>query len=153
LTPAPLRASALLALVCLFPLTAAAQTAFSKAAAGRAEAERRQARATPAAPANELDAFMEKVLKRREINRQVLEQYVLDEREQVEVLGPSRMPIYRQKREFTWYVRDGLHVRSPVRFDGVSVGDAARKEYEDSWSKRERARLAQEKKKKEGKDS
>jgi hypothetical protein len=96
---------------------------------------------------------MEKVLKRREINRQMLEQYVLDEHEQFEVLGPSRMPVYRQKREFTWYVRDGLHVRSPVRFDGVSVGDAARKEYEDNWSKRERGRLEQEKKKKEGEDS
>ena len=76
---------------------------------------------------------MEKVLKRRDVNRQTLEQYVLDESEQVEVLGPARMPVFRQKREYTWYVRDGLHVRSPVRFDGVTVGDDARKEYEDTW--------------------
>jgi hypothetical protein len=97
---------------------------------------------TPAAAKpNELDAFMEKVLKRREVNRQTLEQYVLDESEQFEVLGPARMPVYRQKREFTWYVRDGLHVRSPVRFDGVTVGDDARKEYEDTWVRRERRRL------------
>jgi hypothetical protein len=95
----------------------------------------------PAAPANELDAFMEKVLKRREFNRQTLEQYVLDETEQIEVLGPSRMPLYRQKREFTWYVRDGLHVRSPVRFDGVKVGDDARRKYEEDWARRERSRL------------
>jgi len=94
-----------------------------------------------AAKPNALDAFMEKVLKRREVNRQTLEQYVLDESEQFEVLGPARMPVYRQKREFTWYVRDGLHVRSPVRFDGVTVGDAARKEYEDTWVRRERRRL------------
>ena len=105
-----------------------------------------QAPATPpskpaAAKPNELDAFMEKVLKRREVNRQTLEQYVLDESEQFEVLGPARMPVYRQKREFTWYVRDGLHVRSPVRFDGVTVGDSARKEYEDTWVRRERRRL------------
>jgi Omp85 superfamily domain len=84
---------------------------------------------------------MEKVLKRRDVNRQTLEQYVLDESEQVEVLGPARMPVFRQKREYTWYVRDGLHVRSPVRFDGVTVGDDARKEYEDSWVRRERQRL------------
>jgi hypothetical protein len=84
---------------------------------------------------------MEKVLKRREVNRQTLEQYVLDESEQFEVLGPTRMPVYRQKREYTWYVRDGLHVRSPVRFDGVAVGDEARKEYEETWARRERARL------------
>ena len=84
---------------------------------------------------------MEKVLKRREVNRQTLEQYVLDESEQFEVLGPTRMPVYRQKREYTWYVRDGLHVRSPVRFDGVAVGDEARKEYEETWTRRERERL------------
>ena len=104
-----------------------------------------QAATPPSKPAatkpNELDAFMEKVLKRREVNRQTLEQYVLDESEQFEVLGPARMPVYRQKREFTWYVRDGLHVRSPVRFDGVTVGDSARKEYEDTWVRRERRRL------------
>ena len=93
---------------------------------------------------------MEKVLKRREINRQMLEQYVLDEHEQMEVLGPARMPIFRHKRDFTWYVRDGLHVRSPVRYDGVAVGDDARKQYEDNWSKRERARLEREKKKQAG---
>jgi hypothetical protein len=93
------------------------------------------------APANDLDAFMEKVLKQRDVNRQTLEQYVLDESEQFEVLGPGRMPVYRQKRDFTWYVRDGLHVRSPVRFDGVTVGDAARTEYEDTWMRRERRRL------------
>jgi hypothetical protein len=39
-----------------------------------------------------------------------------------------------------------------VKFDGVTVGDAARKEYEDSWAKRERARLeADAKRKKENK--
>ena len=84
---------------------------------------------------------MEKVLKRRDVNRQTLEQYVLDESERFEVLGPAKMPIYRHKREYTWYVRDGLHVRSPVRFDGVTVGDAARRDYEDTWARRERRRL------------
>jgi hypothetical protein len=90
---------------------------------------------------------MEKVLKRRDVNRQTLEQYVLDETEQVEVLGPARMPIFRQNREFAWYVRDGLHVRSPVRFDGVAVGDEDRKKYEDDWARRERSRLERKDKK------
>jgi hypothetical protein len=133
LTRCSFRASALLAAVCLSYPPAAAQSP-----------------AKPVPPSNELDAFMEKVLKRREINRQMLEQYVLDEHEQMEVLGPARMPIFRQKRDFTWYVRDGLHVRSPVRYDGVAVGDDARKQYEDNWSKRERARLEREKKKQAG---
>ena len=137
------RASMPVVLVCLLdsatPPSIAAQTS---APAGKVT------------PSNELDAFMAKVLEKREVNRQALEQYVLDEVEQFEVLGPSRMPVYRQKREYTWYVRDGLHVRSPVRFDGVAVGDAARKEYEDNWAKRERGRLArkaeQDKKKGQG---
>jgi hypothetical protein len=92
---------------------------------------------------------MEKALKRRSLNRQILQQYVLDEFEMVEVLGPSRMPLYRHHRDFTWYVRDGMHVRSPVRFDGVSVDEDARKQYEDRWMKRERERLARDKEKAE----
>ena len=51
--------------------------------------------ASTPAPNNPLDAFMAKVLEKREINRQTLE-CILDEVEQVEVLGPSRMPVYRQ---------------------------------------------------------
>ena len=46
------------------------------------------------------------------------------------------------KREFTWYARDGMHVRSPVRFDGVAITETARRQYEDDWIKREQARQA-----------
>ena len=56
---------------------------------------------------------MEKVLARREVNRKLLEQYVLDETETFEVLGPGQWPLHRTKRDFTWYERDGMHVRSP----------------------------------------
>ena len=34
-----------------------------------------------------------------------------------------------------------MHVRSPVRFDGVTVGETDRREYEDDWIQRERERL------------
>ena len=97
--------------------------------------------------ANELDALMEKALARREQNRLTLERYVLDEVERVDVLGPGRLPVLRQHREFTWYVRDGLHVRSPVRFDGVGVGDEDRAAYEENWIRRERERLERRSKK------
>jgi hypothetical protein len=83
---------------------------------------------------------MEKVLARREVNRKTLDQYVLDEAEAFEILGPGRMPLHRTKRDFTWYVRDGMHVRSPVRFNGVSVGEEARNRYEEDWIRRERER-------------
>lgn len=89
---------------------------------------------------NELDAFMEKVLARREVNRQTLKEYVLDEEEEFEILGPGRARLHRTDREFTWYVRDGMHVRSPVRFGGVTVGEAERQQYEERWIRRERER-------------
>ncbi len=112
--------------------------------------------ATPRpAPANELDAFMEKVLARREVNRKTLDQYILDETESFEILGPGRWPLYRTKRDFTWYVRDGMHVRSPVRYNGVKIGEEARQRYETNWIRRERERQERARKKeqeeKEGK--
>jgi hypothetical protein len=103
-------------------------------------AQDRQATPPTGAPASDLDAFMEKVLARREVNRKTLNEYVLDETESFEILGPGRMRIHRTKRDFTWYVRDGMHVRSPVRFEGVTVGAAARDEYERNWIARERRR-------------
>ena len=93
------------------------------------------------APPNDLDAFMRKVLARREVNRQTLNQYVLDETETLDVLGPGNFPLRRMKREFTWYVRDGMHVRSPVRFDGVAVNDEERDQYERRWIRHERERI------------
>jgi hypothetical protein len=104
------------------------------------------AQTPPPAPTNELDAFMEKVLARREQNRITLQQYVLDEAEMVEVLGPGRFPLYRMNRDFRWYLRDGMHVRSPVRFDGVAVGDDDRKKYEEDWIERESQRLERKRK-------
>ncbi len=121
------RASLVLALVCLTtPL--------------RVSANGFQTR--PAAPASDLDAFMERVLARREVNRKALNDYVLDEREAFEILGPGRMRLHRTKRDFTWYVRDGMHVRSPVRFDGVQVDNRARDAYEAAWIRREKERRA-----------
>ena len=104
---------------------------------------------TTSAPRTELDAFMERVLARREQNRLTLQRYVLDEVEQFELLGPGRVPLYRSHRDYTWYVRDGLHVRSPVRMDGVAVGDQQRTEYEERWARRERKRLEEKKEKDE----
>jgi hypothetical protein len=110
------------------------------------------AQSTSPAASNDLDAFMEKVLARRDQNRLTLQQYVLDEVEEIEVLAPGRVPLLRRDREFTWYVRDGLHVRSPVRFEGVKVGERERKEYEENWARRERERLERKKEKEKEKE-
>jgi len=113
-----------------FPLSIGAQ---SSPASGQGQAK-------ASAPRSDLDAFMEKVLARREVNRKMLDQYVLDETETFEVLGPGQWPLHRTKRDYTWYERDGMHVRSPVRFDGVGVGEKERAEYEQKWIGREKAR-------------
>ena len=117
------------------PRARAAVCAVALACASPAAAQDR-----PAAALTELDAFMEKVLARREVNRKTLNQYILDESETFEVLGPARMRLHRTRRDFTWYVRDGMHVRSPVKFEGVAVDERARDQYEQEWIQRERAR-------------
>jgi hypothetical protein len=90
--------------------------------------------------AQTLDEFMEQVLARREVNRRTLQEYILQETEQFAVLGPGRAPLYRTRRDYTWYVRDGMHVRSPVRINGVAVGERDRERYESDWIRRERER-------------
>jgi hypothetical protein len=92
------------------------------------------------APANDLDTFMEKVLARRKVNQDALKDYVLNDVEQFEAVGPGEFTLFRSKREYLWYVRDGVHVRSPVRMDGVTIGSSERKEYEDKWIRQEQIR-------------
>ena len=62
---------------------------------------------------------MQQVVARRDDNWKKLQQYVLDEREQIELRGPQRVPLWGERREYTWYIRDGFFVRSPVKFNGV----------------------------------
>ncbi len=94
----------------------------------------------PPPKATDLDAFMAQALRRRDIDRKVLSDYVLDEVEEFEVLGPGRVPFARMKREYTWYVRDGMHVRSPLKFDGVPIPEADRRAYEERWIRSEESR-------------
>jgi hypothetical protein len=94
----------------------------------------------PAAKTTDLDDFMARALQRRDIDKKTLSDYVLDEVEEFEVLGPGRVPFARMRREYTWYVRDGIHVRSPLRFDGVPIPEADRRAYEDRWIRSEEHR-------------
>jgi len=93
-----------------------------------------------AAEQSDLDAFMRQVVAHRDENWKKLQQYVLDERESFELRGPTRLPIFGQRREYTWYIRDGLFVRSPVKFNGVAIGDAARKKFESDYLERAKKR-------------
>jgi hypothetical protein len=94
----------------------------------------------PVSQGTDLDAFMETVLKRRDDNWTKLRQYVLDEREAFDLNGPGGTRLYGFRRDYTWFIRQGFFVRSPVRADGVAVSEADRREAEEDWIRRERRR-------------
>ena len=87
---------------------------------------------------NEIDRFMERVRERRAENAAVRRQYVLDEEVRFRVTGPGGEPLWGSNQEYTWYERDGIFVRSPVRMDGVAIDEERRREYENEWLERER---------------
>lgn len=92
------------------------------------------------AQATDLDDFMRQVLAKRDDNWKKLQQYVLDERETTDFRGPGRVQVWGDRKEYTWYIRDGFFVRSPVRFNGVTIGEADRRKYEKEFLEREQRR-------------
>jgi hypothetical protein len=90
----------------------------------------------------DLDVFMQQVLERRDSNWKKLQQYVLDEREQIDLRAPSGTPLWGERRDYTWYIRDGFFVRSPLRVNGAAVSEADRVKYETEFLERERQREA-----------
>jgi hypothetical protein len=88
----------------------------------------------------DLDAFMRQVLARRDDNWKKLQQYVLDERELIDIRGPDRTTLWGERREYTWYIRDGFFVRSPVKVNGVAVAEPERRKVEADYLKRQQAR-------------
>ena len=101
-----------------------------------------EAPAAPAAPAfqSDLDAFMERVLARRDENWKKLQQYILDEDERFQLLGPGGNRLYGFTREYVWFIRQGYFIRSPLKVDGVRISDEDRTRDEQRWIEREKAR-------------
>jgi hypothetical protein len=96
--------------------------------------------AKPTAPPNELDAFMARVLERRNENWKTLHDYILSESETFQILGPGDIPLLGQRREFNWFIREGYLVRSPVKANGATLGDQDRRKYEADWLDKEKKR-------------
>jgi len=94
----------------------------------------------PAAAQTDLDAFMQQVVARRDDNWKKLQQYILDEREVFELRGPTRLPLWGERREYTWYIRDGFFVRSPLKFNGVEIAEAERRKFEADYLRRQQER-------------
>ena len=105
-------------------LTVVSLAALLSLAVRQTPSSRRAARGGPrgerARPQTDLNAFMKEVLEKRDENWKKLQQYILDEREKIEVRGPTGLPIWGQRREYQWFIRDGYFVRSPVTADGVN---------------------------------
>jgi hypothetical protein len=99
---------------------------------------------------NDLDAFMARVLERRDENWRKLHDYILSETETFSITSSGRLPVWSKeadglplngfRREYMWYVRDGYLIRSPLRYDGVALSETERKAYEDRWMKQEKDR-------------
>ena len=90
----------------------------------------------------DLDAFMKDVVARRDDNWKKLQQYILDEREELALTGPGGGRLWGEQRDFTWFIRDGFFVRSPVKVDGATVGEADRRKAEDQYLRRTQRRDA-----------
>lgn len=89
---------------------------------------------------NSLDEFMNQVLARRDDNWKKLQQYILEEDERFLVTGPDGSPLFGFRRDYTWFIRDGYFIRSPLSFNGVSIGEDERRAYEGRWLQREKRR-------------
>jgi hypothetical protein len=100
-------------------------------------------------PATDLDAFMSQVLLRRDDNWKKLQQYILEERETVQLIGPGATLLYGVRRESSWFPRDGRFIKSPLRINGVTIGEEDRRKAEALWIKledeREKRRAEREK--------
>ena len=76
---------------------------------------------------SDLDELMGQVLQHRDENWKKLQQYVLEERETMEVTALDGRRIYGFKREYQWFPRDGFFIKSPLSADGVKIGDEERR--------------------------
>ena len=83
---------------------------------------------------------MERVLDNRDASWRRLGDFILRETETLEFEGPLGLSLAGFRREYEWYVRDDVVVRSPVRFDGVDIDEETRREYEADWLRQERRR-------------
>ena len=101
---------------------------------------------SPAARAgNEIDRLVQAVFDNRHAGEwRRLGDFVLRETLAVAIETTSDSPLagFRRMREYEWYVRDGWAIRSPVRVDGVAIGEARRHGYEQDWLREERRRRA-----------
>jgi hypothetical protein len=82
---------------------------------------------------SDLDALMSDVLTRRDDNWKKLQQYTLTERENLQITALAVFRLFGFEREYLWFPREGFFVRSPLKADGVAIGEERRRREEDEW--------------------
>jgi hypothetical protein len=93
--------------------------------------------ALPQESSNDIDAFMAKVLERRDINWDDFYNYTCRESEILEVESSLQtMPMQGFRREHIWFVRDGYLVRSPMTINGAKISREERDKAERKWIER-----------------
>ncbi len=83
---------------------------------------------------------MGQVLLKRDDNWKKLQQYILEERESMEVTALDGRRMYGFRREYQWFPRAGFFIKSPLTSDGVKIGDDERRRQEARWLAREQFR-------------
>ena len=96
----------------------------------------------PIAQAGDIDALMKRVLDNRYTSWQKLGDFTLRHIVAVDIEAPLEIPYSRLRREYEWHVRNGVAVRSPVRFDGIDIGSGERRDAADDWRHGESLRRA-----------
>jgi hypothetical protein len=86
--------------------------------------------------AEDIDAFMKKVLENRSVNWEKYHDYFGRERARLSIEGKLDETIQGFEREYLWFVKDGYVVRSPVSVDGVPVSSEEREREEADWIER-----------------
>ena len=81
----------------------------------------------------DLDTFMNAVVARSDDNWKKLQQYVLDERDEIVLNGPGGTRMWGEQRDYTWFIRDGYFIKSPVRANGAAVSEETRRKFEDAY--------------------
>ena len=90
----------------------------------------------------DLDSFMNAVVARSDDNWKKLQQYVLDERDEIVLNGPGGTRLWGEQRDYTWFIRDGYFVKSPVKANGATVSEDVRRKFEDAYLRGTRRRDA-----------
>jgi len=94
---------------------------------------------------SDLDALMKDVVARRDENWKKLQQYILDERDEIQVRGGSAIPIWGETRDYSWFIQEGYFVKSPVKVNGVEISEEERRKSEARFLRRAKVRDKKEK--------